>query len=73
MFFNNNHQKYVKNISLKLQITVFDIFLSNFSPFLIRFLPLEHLKTISDQCNWSQMKAFDVLDHFCFQNYSPKQ
>ena len=73
MWFNNIHQKYVKNVSLKLQITVFDIFLSNFSPFLIRFLPLEHLKTISDQRNWSQMKAFDVLDQFCFQNYSPKQ
>ena len=24
-------------------------------------LPLEHLKTISDQCNWSQMKAFNVF------------
>ena len=34
--------------------------LPDFGPFLIRFLPLEHLKTISDQCNWSRMKAFEV-------------
>ena len=63
MFLNSIHQKYVKNVSLKLQITVFDTFLSNFSPFLIRFLPLEYLETTSDQCNWSQMKACNVPQH----------
>ena len=63
MFLNNIYQKYVKNVSLKLQITVFDTFLSNFSPFLIRFLPLEYLETTSDQCNWSQMKACNVPQH----------
>ena len=58
LFLNNIHQKYVQNVSIKLQVTVFEFFLSNFAPFLIHFLHLEHLKTISDQCNWSQMKAF---------------
>ena len=63
----------VKNIFKKLQMTGFSLFLPNFGLFFICFLPLEHLEIISDQCNWSQMNALDVLHQFCFQNYFPKQ
>ena len=65
--------KNVQNILKSFQLKVFVNFLPNFGPFLIWFLPLEHPKKITDQCNWSKLKVFDVFYQFCFQNYFSKQ